>query len=206
MSIHVRTIIFDALFSKKYIYIMFQNFTSDFSYSTLLSGFMLWVLFGIYGVPVSCDIRKFFKNNSIYTHALGVVLFFFLFTMSNDSDDDNKHIIDIWVSTIALYIFFVMWSKSKWYFSIPPLILLLIDQSIAMQYKYVQSTISDSTTNNNSDTDIIHKIRLIIKICVMCIITIGFIHYNIYQYNDKSSYSFYKLMTSYACDMSQISK
>jgi hypothetical protein len=100
----------------------------------------------------------------------------------------------IWIKTIILYILFILLSKSKWYFSFVVILLLILDQSIAIQNKYklnINKKIDETNTN---------LIRKIIRYSIFIIIIIGFLSYLIRQYNEfQGNFDITKLLFDYKC-------
>jgi len=165
----------------------------NFNDSTfILTSAFLWVTFGLLGGIIGCDLQKMLSNNLLVRHTAGLLIFFFLFAIVGNSD--SQHILYIWIKTIILYFVFILLSKSKWYFSFVVILLLIIDQSIAIQNKY----------NVNKNTKIDHKntniIRKVIRYSIFIIITIGFISYLIRQYNEfQGNFDIVKLLFDYKC-------
>jgi hypothetical protein len=165
----------------------------NFNDSTfILTSAFLWVTFGLLGGIVGCDIQKLLSTNLLVRHTAGVLIFFFLFAIVGNND--SQHILYIWIKTIILYILFILLSKSKWYFSFVVILLLLLDQSIAIQNKYklnINKKIDETNTN---------LIRKIIRYSIFIIIIIGFLSYLIRQYNEfQGNFDITKLLFDYKC-------
>jgi hypothetical protein len=117
-----------------------------FDSRTVLTGLYLWLLFGYLSSMISCDLQKLMTENNIIRHIIGIIAFFFLFTLV---DSNNKlHIGYVWLKTFIVYFLFILMTKSKWYFSLPVLLLIIIDQSIKFHIEYLNNI-------NSSDKSII---------------------------------------------------
>jgi hypothetical protein len=160
---------------------------------TALTGLYLWLLFGYLSSMVNCDLQKLMTENMYFRHIVGIIAFFFLFTVI---DKDNKlHIIDIWKKTIFIYAIFLLMIKSKWYFSLPVLSILVVDQTIKTHIEYL-------TNLNENDKNIqeFEKTRSLFYKLMIVIIIIGFIHYSVRQYNEfGKDFSLVKLLLSSKC-------
>ncbi len=80
----------------------------------------------------------------MWIHAFGLTAFFFLFTIL-DSNNKSIYLVLVWVKTILIYVLFVLMTKSKWYFIVPVIILLLVDQTIKkdLAFKKAKQTKED---------------------------------------------------------------
>ena len=177
-----------------------DNITNDideigdtFDARSSLTGLYLWLLFGYLSSMVGCDLQKLMTENILFRHLVGIIAFFFLFTVI---DKNNKlHITVVWKKTFIIYIIFLLMIKSKWYFSLPVLFILVADQTIKSHIDYL-------TQLNSKDNDInkFEKIRNVLyKILIGLIIT-GFAHYSWRQYNEfGNDFSFEKLLFSSRC-------
>ena len=86
-------------------------------------------------------------------------------------------------------------TKSKWYFSIPVLLLLLVDQSFKFQIEFIQKVDAKSNKINYYE-----NIRKKVYISIIVLIVIGFIHYAIRQYKEfGSKFSVVKLLLYSSC-------
>jgi len=158
-----------------------------------IAALYLWLLFGFLSSIVSCDIKHLMTHNLFFRHIVGMIAFFLLFTVI-DPDNDSD-IFNIWIKTIYIYFIFLLMTKSKWYFSIPVLLLLVVDQSFKFQIKF-----EEKRKKNGSTMMLYENIRDKLNICIIAIIIIGFIHYAIRQYNEYGSkFSLVKLILHHTC-------
>lgn len=165
-----------------------------FDIRTAIAGLYLWLLFGYLSTIVSCDIKRLITNNVYFRHFVGIISFFLLFTVL-DKDNNNLDIINIWIKTCLVYFGFLLMTKSKWYFSIPTLILLLIDQSIKFQIDFI-----NSSDPKNKKVIQYEYIREIVYILIIMMIVVGFLHYAVRQYNEYGSqFSIIKLLLHNTC-------
>ena len=166
---------------------MFTNYDSTF----ILSSAILWIMFGYLGKMMSCDLIKAL-NNPIILHIVGLISFFFLFAVVNNNS--GNHIGYIWVKTIISYILFIMLGKTKWYFTIPVIVMLMVDQSLKLQCQYYQDT------NDSYDPAGIDGARTVISYVIYGLIVTGFITYVIKQWGDHGEgFSWNKMLLSFGC-------
>lgn len=160
---------------------------------TAIAGLYLWLLFGFLSSIVSCDIKRLMTHNIFFRHIVGIIAFFLLFTVI-DTDNDSS-VLNIWIKTMYIYFIFLLMTKSKWYFSIPVLLLMVVDQSLKFQIKF-----EEKRKTNGSTMMLYENIRDKLNICIIAIIIIGFIHYAIRQYNEYGSkFSLVKLILHHTC-------
>lgn len=159
---------------------------------TAIAGLYLWLLFGFLSSMVSCDIKRMMTNNVFVRHIVGIISFFLLFTVI---DTENElDIFTVWLKTIRIYFIFLLMTKSKWYFSIPVFLLLIIDQSLKFQIKY------EEKRKNKALTVRYENIRDTIYTLIIALIAIGFLHYTAKQYAEYgSNFSLVKLLMYHNC-------
>jgi hypothetical protein len=160
---------------------------------TAIAGLYLWLLFGFLSSIVSCDIKRLMTHNIFFRHIVGIIAFFLLFTVIDT--DTESDILNIWMKTIYIYFMFLLMTKSKWYFSIPVLLLLVVDQSFKFQMKF-----EEKRKNNGPTMALYENIRDKLNICIIALIVVGFMHYAIRQYNEYGSkFSLIKLILHHTC-------
>ncbi len=92
-----------------------------------------------------------------------------------------------------------MMTKSKWYFSVPALLLIVIDQSYKFQIEFIHEKKEDNEKNIETIKKY-EKERNFIDITILIIIVTGFIHYALRQYKEfGSKFSFTKLILDSTC-------
>lgn len=162
------------------------DFSGTFDSMNALSGMYLWLIFGFLAGLLNCDLQRFMSQHPSIVHLFGLTAFFFLFTLL---DTNNKnHIVLVWVKTIFIYILFVLMTKSKWYFAIPVITILLIDQTLKKHVAIKQAN------GKATDDDVLiqQDVSKFLNVFVICVIIIGAIHYIFVQmaeYGDKFSFA-----------------
>jgi len=172
---------------------MIPEIVESFDTKTALTGLYLWLLFGFLSSMVGCDFQKWMVSSNIFRHFIGIISFFFLFTIFSTTGN-VKGSMDIWKQTIFVYILFLFMVKNKWYYLLPVLILLVIDQSIKVQLTY--------ETQNSNETNVkkYNEIRNNISTLIIVIVIVGFVDYTLRQkkeFGDK--FSFTKLLFTSTC-------
>ena len=170
------------------------DFADTFDTSTALSSMYLWLLFAFLSPMINCDLQMLIKRHEWMKHIVAIVAFFFLFTIIDQKN--NTNLATIWVKTFFVYFLFILTTKSKWYFAIPTIALLLIDQSVkkSMAIRQAKSQLSASTEMKYKEAS-----RLINVIVTTSIIT-GVIHYFFLQKHEKgSAFSFTKFLFGIGC-------
>jgi hypothetical protein len=166
-------------------------FSADtFDIKKALSGLYLWLLFGYLSTMVSCDLQRWMKDSLLFRHFVGIIAFFFLFTVL---DSSNKVPIGaLWIKTFFVYAIFLMMVKSKWYFAVPVLLLLVIDQSIRAHSEYI--------AKNKETIEQYDNYRQMINKLIIALIIGGFFHYMFRQWNEfGDNFSFSTFLFSYGC-------
>ena len=153
----------------------FNNFINipidkNFDARNAVAGLYLWLLFGYLSSMVSCDMQRWMQDSILFRHFVGIIAFFFLFTIIDTNN--TSPVYHIWVKTLLIYFLFLLMVKSKWYFSLPVFLILIVDQSLQSQINYL-------TKKNEKDPQIsdLNKTRNILYIVLLGLIVIGFIHY-----------------------------
>jgi hypothetical protein len=112
-------------------------------------------------------------------------------------------VFSIWTKTVYIYFIFLLMTKSKWYFSIPVLLLLVVDQSLKFQIKFEESRKENKEKENKENDPTIlryENIRNNLYVCIIALIVAGFVHYTFRQYNEYGSkFSLVKLLLYHSC-------
>ena len=140
----------------------------------LIGSIYFWLLFGRLGDTISCDLKRAFEY-PLFRHFTAIISIFLLFVIIEKSE---LGAFEIWKNTFILYIFYVLLTKNKMYFSIPVIILVLVDQTLSSENIFLEK--------NNNKGDIIDKYniyRKYIQYTIIGLIIIGFIHYYLRQKN-----------------------
>lgn len=141
-----------------------------------LSALYLWLLFGFLSTMVSCDLQRWMIHNQLFRHFIGIVAFFFLFTVFDTTG--TRSVGKIWLKTVFVYFIYILMTKSKWQFALPVILLLIIDQTIALHIKYIKSNPEE---NNKTEIKSWSSRRNYLDILMGIFIVIGAIHYIIRQ-------------------------
>lgn len=157
------------------------DFSGTFDTTNAMSGMFLWVVFGYLSVLLNCDLQRFLRNHPAVVHLFGVVAFFFLFTLL---DSNNKTSIGvIWFKTFFVYLLFVLLTKSKWYFAVPVLGLLLLDQTLKKNVLIKEAAGEDVAKNREFQQDA----TSLINKAIIVLIVLGTLHYMHLQYKEYGS-------------------
>ena len=151
------------------------DFSGTFDTTNALSGMFLWLIFGYLAALLNCDLQRFMQNHPIVVHLFGLTAFFFLFTLLDNGNKQNIGV--LWIKTFFIYLLFVLMTKSKWYFVVPVLMLLLVDQSIKKQIAIMEADGKDMTSWRNFQK----KTTKILNVIIIVLVIIGTIHYGILQ-------------------------
>ena len=166
---------------------------------TAITGLYIGLLFGLLSTLLSCDMKRLINNNMYFRHLIGLISFFLLFTITDKDNKNELNIKTIWINTIFVYGLFIMMTKSKWYFSIPALILIVVDQSYKFQIEFIHEK-NKENEQNNEKIQLYEKDRKYIDVTILIIIFTGFIHYTLRQYKQfGSKFSFSKLLLDNTC-------
>ena len=183
---------------------------------TAIAGLYLWLLFGFLSTIVSCDIKRLMTHNVFFRHVVGIISFFLLFTVIEV--ESEMDVLSIWIKTIYIYFIFLLMTKSKWYFSIPVLFLLLVDQSLKFQINFEkkkevnkdlgekgekgENGNGENVENGENDSIIVRyeNIRNKLNVSMIALIVVGFLHYTFRQYNEFGpKFSLIKLVLYHSC-------
>ncbi len=161
-------------------------FSGTFDTTNALAGMFLWLIFGFLSHLINCDLQRFLLTNPFWIHFFGIVAFFFLFALV---DNNTKSISIIWFKTIVVYLLFILMTKSRWYFAVPIIILLVITQSMKKELEIRKK--------NNEDIKEFERTQEvttgIIQIVIICLIFVGTSHYLSIQYKEHGrNFSLFK--------------
>lgn len=155
------------------------DFSDTFDTTNVLAGMFLWIIFNYLSVLLNCDLQKLLASHPVWIHLFGLTAFFFLFTLL---DSNNKSTIGIiWLKTIFVYLLFILMIKSKWYFVIPVLILLLLDQTLK-KHVALQEAKEKDTASLKPLKETQNLVTRILNAFIVVIILIGSMHYLYLQY------------------------
>ena len=168
----------------------------------LIASIYFWLLFGGISNTLSCDLKKSFEN-PIFRQFTAIISIFLLFVII-DKNDAGAY--EIWKNTLILYVFYLLLTKSKWYFSIIIIILVLIDQTIFSENKYLSNK-----NNIKEDVNTIKAIkkynnyRIYIQYTIIFLIIFGAIHYFFRQKNKfGNNFNLFKFIFDVSCKKDKI--
>ena len=166
----------------------------------LIASIYFWLLFGGIGDTISCDLKKAFSN-PFFRHFTAIISIFLLFVII---DKNEEGAVQIWKNTFILYIFYVLLTKSKYYFSIPIIIFVLIDQTFSSEKLFLEKSFDkDNSEKNISKINNIKNIdvyRNYLQIIIIILVVSGFLHYFLRQKNKfKEKFSIYKFIFDINC-------
>jgi hypothetical protein len=151
----------------------------------------LWLLFGYLSTQVNCDLQRMLANSILVRHMISLLAFFFLFTLI---DSNNKaNLATTWIKTLVVYILFILTTKSKWYFIVPVLTLLMVDQSMK---KYLEQV------TDPKERLAFERTSKFINALIIVVIIVGALHYMTVQkaeYKDKFSLFTFFIGTTKPC-------
>jgi hypothetical protein len=155
-----------------------MDLSGTFDTTNALSAMFLWLIFGLMNSMINCDIQRFMANYPYLFHTFGFIAFVFLFTLL---DTNNKSsILVIWAKSIFVYALFIMMTKSKWYFVVPVLVLLLIDQSLKKELAFQKQAGKDVKSFEETQA----KVSRWINVAIVVLIVVGTIQYMLLQANE----------------------
>ena len=164
-----------------------------FNTKDVLAALYLWLLFGYLSTMVGCDLQRYIVDSLVFRHFIGLISFFLLFTLIDSSN--NTSVPNILIKTMYTYASFLFLIKVKAYFSIPILVLLVLDQAVKSQCAYLEKNSPDKVSDVSCDT-----LRDKISMLIIALVSIGFIHYFVRQYIEfGNNFSIVELLFGYKC-------
>jgi hypothetical protein len=168
-----------------------MDLSGTFDTTNALSGIYLWIIFAYLSTTLNCDLQRLLMKNPIFIHIMGWTSFFFLFTLLDANNKTTMSI--ILIKTVFVYIMFVLMTKSKWYFVVPVLGILLIDQAIKKRVAIYSQ--NESTSKASVEAMKIQQayISYWLNIVIIVLIIVGSLHYMYLQHIEYGKdFSFYK--------------
>lgn len=171
--------------------------TNSFDVKFALSALYLWLLFGYLSSMVSCDLQRWMMTSGIFRHFVGIISFLLLFTVLDTTNSIPVHM--LLLKTFVVYIVFVMMTKSKWYFALPVLILIVVDQLVKVQVTYLTKK---NDKDNKKSIDRMNFARQVLSILIGIFVISGFIAY-IYRQQAEfgDNFSYKTLIMSSKCNL-----
>jgi hypothetical protein len=155
-----------------------KQFGSMFETTSVLAALYLWLIFGFLSPLVNCDLQRIIAHNAVVRHLMGLLGFYFLFTILEQSN--KYHFAVVFAKTIAVYALFMLATKSRWYVISTILVLLFIDQVLKSHIGYLKKT----KQGEESQIARLEKARSIMLWVIIAIIVLGAVDYAIKQRRD----------------------
>ena len=152
----------------------------SFDASASLAALFLWVIFSYFHVLLNCDLQRYIKSSATLRHLLGVIAFYFLFTVI----DPNNNV-PVWVTlakTVGVYVIFVLATRSRWYYVGLVLALLFVDQVLKNHEAYLSRNNPDRTLEQRQK---IGKVREWLFYTILIVVAVGTIDYYFKQQKEK---------------------
>ena len=150
---------------------------TTFDTQSSMAALYLWLVFGYLGVMLNCDIQRFIRENAVIRHTMGIIAFYFLFTVIDSSNTSPVWI--VFLKTVGVYVLFVLATKSRWQFAVTTLVLLFADQIIKNHMEYLKK-------KNPQDQSLktFTKVRTVLLACIVAVVLSGTVEYFIKQRRD----------------------
>lgn len=159
----------------------------SFDGMTSLAALYLWLMFSYLSSLLNCDLQRVLHNNVYVKNLFGLIAFYFLFTILDPNSTTSVGV--TFAKTIIVYLLFMMVTKSKWYFSVTAIALLLVDQILKNHISYLRR--NDASIN----VDRYEKVRFALQITMIILIIVGYIHYFAFQwYDHRDDFSWLKFI------------
>ena len=131
---------------------------------------------------LSCDFQRFMETNILAKHAVAFISAFYVIVLTEtDKEDNDKSMLDYFLTTLVIYGIFVLSTKAKAQFVFPMLILLLVDQLLKvymdMREKKTKKENKKEEDKGELSTSSLETIRLLLGYGIMGFITVGFLSY-----------------------------
>ena len=170
---------------------------ATFDATNALASMFLWLLFGYLSVLLNCDLQRLVRNHPLILHLVGILAFFFLFTLI-DTSNNTSSVLATWLKTLFLYMLFMLLIKSKWYFVVPILVLLLVDQTLKKDVAYrkqqqQQGKVVEAYEAYEAYEARIRAASTAINVVIILLAVAGTVHYAVLQKRQyKKGFSWFK--------------
>lgn len=155
--------------------VFLTDFKNTFDTTNALCALFLWLLFGYLSSMVNCDLQRMIEGSLLVRHMVGILAFFFLFTLIDTSNAASVQ--TIFAKTFAVYALFLFTTKSKWFFALPILVLLMIDQVLKKQYEFKKRDGAGVAAEEAGSLDWYADANRYINVLVIALILMGVAHY-----------------------------
>lgn len=159
---------------------MFIDFKANtFDMTNALCAMFLWILFGYLGSMVNCDLQRMIDQGMFMRHMIGLLSFYFLFTLLDGKNAAGPG--PIFLKTVVVYVLFIFTCKSKWYFVLPVLVLLMLDQVMKKQYEFKAGK-GDVQEEQEGLLKWHTQVNAQLNVLIITLIIVGMLHYMWLQY------------------------
>lgn len=176
---------------------------SVFQSSPLLQADLLMVLYysillGFLASYINCDLQRMINDKPFVVHIIGFMCMLFIYI----TQDTKLPISSIFLRTLFIYFIYVLITKSKWYFALTS-ISILLGYGLALRYFIMQKRDSKMEVTNESvdtssddtnytdyppyDEDYEKRVLNIIRLILLLSIILGTIQYAYLQYIEYGS-------------------
>lgn len=147
------------------------------------------ILFGFLGSYINCDLQRMLQNNPYFVHLLGFMCMVFIY-ITQDFELSTLNIIG---RAIGMYILYLFATKSKWYFGILTIVLLLIYGIIRRDFLISQRNSQDEKPSIEQLSKDQQRILFIIRLLMLFSILFGMLQYIFLQKKEyKQNFSWTK--------------
>ena len=153
------------------------------------------ILFGFLGSYINCDLQRMLQDNPYVVHLLGFMCMVYIYI----TQDFQMSTLNIIARAMGMYILYVFATKSKWYFAVLIIILLLIYGIVRREFLMSQQLhTNDGKPSIEELSKDKQRILFIIRLLMLFSILFGMIHYIVLQkkeYAQKFSWTKFFLGT-----------
>ena len=149
-----------------------MSYADTFDTTHAITTMFLWLTFNYVDPILNCDLQRILVNSDLAKHVLGIIAFYFLFTTIETSKKSS--IAQMWLKTVTTYSIIMMMTKARWFFVVPALAIMLIDQSVHREAIHLHS-IS------------LEHLRFWLWVSAAALVIIGVIHYAYVQSKEKGA-------------------
>jgi hypothetical protein len=148
-----------------------------FDATSALTALFLWLIFSYFSNFINCDLQHMLKTHNVWRHVLLLMSFFYLFTLLDASNKAN--VATIFAKTLIVYAIFIMLTKSKAYYVIPVLLLLMVVQALKRQ-RDLGDAAGDPVRKEARDKAF-QTAEMVLTLGIAALAVAGMLHYMVLQ-------------------------
>lgn len=170
--------------------------------SSQLSSVILWIIFGYIGTILNCDLQRLIRTSAFAVHFTLFVAILFLFELSPVSYGNNNDCVEkggdapppppplgvlgMLLRATILYILLLALTHCKWYFVLPVLLIILVDQLVDRDFQYRVAIADDPADkcNHRRSLQIAHNVLIGTTVALMVIGSIQYAYLQKIEYGD----------------------